>query len=253
MIVALDQRRRPRRRPGTRAAPRSASEQSNSRREAGAADLLHDVGRVGAEHHHLAMRHVDHAHHAEGDGEADGGQQQHRAEADPEDQMFCAAAPAMPRWRSIAATAASAATRTVGHRVRQGASGWPARFVGRRARATSSTAASDRFRRAAASAAGWLRARPRPAPCLTRGSSRSASAASSAGRAAASRDWNTASAASRRRDRVGVRSASGCRRAASMRAPHAVVDPDRLQPRPRPRRRRLPVAASSSRAAAALM
>ena len=46
----------------------------------GADHLLHDEGRVGAEHHHLAVRHVDDAHHAEGDGEADGGQQQHRAE-----------------------------------------------------------------------------------------------------------------------------------------------------------------------------
>ena len=44
--------------------------------------LLHDEGRVGAEHHHLAMRHVDDAHHAEGDGEADRGEQQHRAERD---------------------------------------------------------------------------------------------------------------------------------------------------------------------------
>ena len=45
-------------------------------------DLLHDEGRVGAEHHHLAMRHVDDAHDAEGDGEADRGEQQHRAERD---------------------------------------------------------------------------------------------------------------------------------------------------------------------------
>ena len=43
-------------------------------------DLLHHEGRVGADHHHLAMRHVDDAHHAEGDGEADGGEQQHGAE-----------------------------------------------------------------------------------------------------------------------------------------------------------------------------
>jgi hypothetical protein len=47
---------------------------------AAADDFLHHEGRVGAEHHHLAMRHVDDAHDAEGDGEADGGQQQHRAE-----------------------------------------------------------------------------------------------------------------------------------------------------------------------------
>ena len=42
---------------------------------------LHDVGRVGAEHHQLAVRHVDDAHDAEGDGEADGDEHQHRAEA----------------------------------------------------------------------------------------------------------------------------------------------------------------------------
>ena len=51
-------------------------------RRGGADDLLHDEGRVGAQHHHLAMRHVDHAHGAEGDGEPDRRQQQHRAERD---------------------------------------------------------------------------------------------------------------------------------------------------------------------------
>ena len=41
---------------------------------------------IGAEHHHLAMRHVDDAHDAEGDGEADRGEQQNRGrrEAVPE-------------------------------------------------------------------------------------------------------------------------------------------------------------------------
>ena len=53
------------------------------RRIAGADELLHHEGRVGAEHHHLAMRHVDDAHHAEGDGEPDRRQQQHRAEREP--------------------------------------------------------------------------------------------------------------------------------------------------------------------------
>ena len=47
---------------------------------AGADDLLHHEGGVGADHHHLAMGHVDDAHDAEGDGKADRGQQQHRAE-----------------------------------------------------------------------------------------------------------------------------------------------------------------------------
>ena len=53
------------------------------RRIVGADHLLHHEGGVGAEHDHLAVRHVDDAHHAEGDGEADGGQQQHRAERKP--------------------------------------------------------------------------------------------------------------------------------------------------------------------------
>ena len=75
------------------AMPTSAGDQEGQRhrdqqriveqaRRRGADDLLHDEGRVGAEHHHLAMRHVDDAHDAEGDGEADGRQQQHRAEAE---------------------------------------------------------------------------------------------------------------------------------------------------------------------------
>ena len=53
------------------------------RRIVGADEFLHDEGRVGAEHHHFAMRHVDDAHHAEGDGKADRRQQQHRAEREP--------------------------------------------------------------------------------------------------------------------------------------------------------------------------
>ena len=80
--AALDERRRRRRRPGRRAAARSTSDQSNRPGAAVADHLLDDEGRVGAEHDHLAMRHVDDAHDAEGDGEADGGQQQHRAERD---------------------------------------------------------------------------------------------------------------------------------------------------------------------------
>ena len=45
---------------------------------------LHDVGRVGAEHHQLAVRHVDDAHDAEGDRQPDGDQHQHGSEAEPE-------------------------------------------------------------------------------------------------------------------------------------------------------------------------
>ena len=50
---------------------------------AGADVLLHHEGDVGADHHHLAVRHVDDAHHAEGDGKPDRGEQQHRAERKP--------------------------------------------------------------------------------------------------------------------------------------------------------------------------
>ena len=42
--------------------------------------ILHHEGHIGADHHHLAVRHVDDAHDAEGDGKPDGGEQQHRAE-----------------------------------------------------------------------------------------------------------------------------------------------------------------------------
>ncbi|MNL50050.1 hypothetical protein D3C87_1730320 [compost metagenome] len=41
---------------------------------------MHHEGGVGAQHDHLAMGHVDDPHHAEGDGKADGGEQQNRAE-----------------------------------------------------------------------------------------------------------------------------------------------------------------------------
>ena len=67
--------------PATRKASGSAMASDQSKAAARIADdLLDDEGRIGAEHDHLAMRHVDDAHHAEGDGEADGGEQQHRAE-----------------------------------------------------------------------------------------------------------------------------------------------------------------------------
>ena len=50
--------------------------------------LLGDEGRVGAEHDQLAMRHVDDAHHPEGDGEPDRREQQHRAERQPEPDIL---------------------------------------------------------------------------------------------------------------------------------------------------------------------
>ena len=49
---------------------------------------LDDEGRVGAEHHHLAVRHVDDAHDAEGDGQADRREQQHRSGGDAVDQVL---------------------------------------------------------------------------------------------------------------------------------------------------------------------
>ena len=49
---------------------------------------LHDVGRVGAEHHQLAVRHVDDAHDAERDRQADGDEHEHRSEAQAEEQRL---------------------------------------------------------------------------------------------------------------------------------------------------------------------
>ncbi len=46
-----------------------------------AEQVLHDVGGVGADHDQFAVRHVDDAHQAVGDGEAQRRQQQDRAEA----------------------------------------------------------------------------------------------------------------------------------------------------------------------------
>ena len=63
---------------------------------------LHDVGRVGAEHHQLAVRHVDDAHDAERDRQADGDQHQHRSEAQAEEQRLDAANRACAHDRSRA-------------------------------------------------------------------------------------------------------------------------------------------------------
>ena len=78
--AALDGDADQRRRPGRPAGWRWPASSRTGQGALGADQLLHDEGGVGAEHHHLAVRHVDDAHHAEGDGEADGGEQQHRAE-----------------------------------------------------------------------------------------------------------------------------------------------------------------------------
>ncbi len=48
-------------------------------------NLLDHIGGVGAQHDQLTVGHVDHAHDAEGDGQADGRQQQHRAQAQAEE------------------------------------------------------------------------------------------------------------------------------------------------------------------------
>ena len=53
-----------------------------------AASQLHDVGGVGAEHHQLAVRHVDDAHDAERDRQPDRHQHQHRSEAQAEEQRL---------------------------------------------------------------------------------------------------------------------------------------------------------------------
>ena len=70
-------------RPATRKASGRAmkSEAPNRPGACGADQLLHDEGRVGADHDHLAMGHVDDAHGAEGDRETDGREQQNGAEA----------------------------------------------------------------------------------------------------------------------------------------------------------------------------
>ena len=49
-------------------------------------DLLRDVGGIGADHDHLAVRHVDDAEQAIGDGQPQRGQQQDAAEADAGEQ-----------------------------------------------------------------------------------------------------------------------------------------------------------------------
>ncbi len=52
-----------------------------------AEQLLHDKGDIGADHDHLAMRHVDDAHHPKRDGQPDRGEQQHATKADALKQM----------------------------------------------------------------------------------------------------------------------------------------------------------------------
>ena len=83
--------------------------------------LLHDEGHIGADHHHLAMRHVDDAHDAEGDRQTGRRQQQHRAEAKPVIDILQDAPQLQPP--SIAATAVPSRLR---HRLRLRPSAMPA-------------------------------------------------------------------------------------------------------------------------------
>ena len=48
--------------------------------------VLHTPGRIGADHHQLAMGHVDDAHQAVGDGQAECDEQQDRTQADAGEQ-----------------------------------------------------------------------------------------------------------------------------------------------------------------------
>ena len=75
--------------PATRKAVGSATRQRivEGAGKAGPEYLLHHEGRVGPDHHHLAMGHVYDAHDAERDGESDRRQQEHRAEADPGEEL----------------------------------------------------------------------------------------------------------------------------------------------------------------------
>ncbi len=73
--------------------------------------LLHHVGGVGAEHHELAVRHVDDAHDAERDRETDRGEHQHDAQAQTEEQAS-RASNTRAREESIDAMTSRAAVRT---------------------------------------------------------------------------------------------------------------------------------------------
>ena len=101
-----------RRPPGMRAEPRSqATNRTDLAHRSGR--FLDHIGRVGAEHHHLAMRHVDDTHLAEGDGKSDSREQEDRAEAYAEYQSS-ARQPTAPDAVRSRLTPAFAAARTAG-------------------------------------------------------------------------------------------------------------------------------------------
>ena len=58
-------------------------------RQPGAEQRLHHIGNVGADHQQLAMRHIDHAHQPEGDGQPQRRQQQHAAQAQAVEEIAC--------------------------------------------------------------------------------------------------------------------------------------------------------------------
>ena len=62
---------------------RDGERQAEELRREGAEQFLDHEGGVGADHHHLAMRHVDDAHDAECDRQPDRRQQEDRSQADP--------------------------------------------------------------------------------------------------------------------------------------------------------------------------
>ena len=69
---------------------------------------LHGVGGVRAEHHQFAMRHVDDAHDAKRNGQSDGDQHQHRAQAQAKEQRLDAGIEGAPTDRCVATAAAAA-------------------------------------------------------------------------------------------------------------------------------------------------
>ena len=66
----------------TNAAGTAASRYQSKSPAHAAEQVLHDIGRIGADHDELAVRHVDDAHQPVGDREAERGEQQDRAERD---------------------------------------------------------------------------------------------------------------------------------------------------------------------------
>ena len=72
--------------------------QSNAAGQICLKHALHHIGGVGADHHQLAMRHVDDAHQAVGDGQPQRHQQQDRAQADAAEHRAQFVAPGQGRF-----------------------------------------------------------------------------------------------------------------------------------------------------------